>query len=290
MEALVDALLDPWRTGIGQRAFAEVMLLGAIGGALGFWVLGYGLTYGAESLAHGLLPGLVLAAVAGFPLLLGAAGGILAAVLLLSAATGDERTGPDTATAVVVTGLLGLGGLLAFAPAVPPRLGDLLFGDPLAAGGGDVAATAALALAGGAALAVLHRPLAAVAFDTRGAVALGVSPGLIRLALLSLLAATVAVGTRGLGNLLVLAVLVAPGVAVRRHTATPKAAMTAGAVVAVAAGVAGLYASYHLDVAAGGAVALALCAAAAIGAAIPPAQPHARPAPRRHPGPEPHAH
>lgn len=265
MEAVADALLDPWRSGIGQRALAEVLLLGALGGALGFWVLRYGLTYGAESLAHGLLPGLVLAAVAGFPLLLGAAGGILAAVILLAAVAGDERTGPDTGTAVVVTGMLGLGGLLAFAPDVPPRLGDLLFGDPLAVTTGDVAATAAVALAVASALVALHRPLAAVAFDTRGATTLGVRPAPVRLALLVLLAATVAVGARGMGNLLVLAILVAPAVAVRRHVTTPAAAMRAGSLVAMAAGAVGLYASYHLSIAAGGAVALALCAAALIG-------------------------
>lgn len=278
MEAVADALLDPWRSGIGQRALAEVLLLGAVGGALGFWVLRYGLAYGAESLAHGLLPGLVLAAVAGFPLLLGAAGGILAAVILLAAVAGDERTGPDTGTAVVVTGMLGLGGLLAFAPDVPPRLGDLLFGDPLAVTAGDVAATAAVALAVAGTLVALHRPLAAVAFDTRGAATLGVRPGRVRLALLVLLAATVAVGARGMGNLLVLAILVAPAVAVRRHVTTPAVAMRAGSLVAMAAGVVGLYASYHLSIAAGGAVTLALCAAALIGSAPlvsrpPPASP-----------------
>jgi ABC-type Mn2+/Zn2+ transport system permease subunit len=276
MDAVADALLDPWRSGIGQRALAEVVLLGAVGGALGFWVLRFGLTYGAESLAHGLLPGLVIAAVAGFPLLLGAVIGIAAAAVLLATAAGDERSGPDTGTAVVVTGMLGLGGLLAFSPDVPPRLGELLFGDPLAASGGDLAAAGAVAAGGGLALAALHRPLTAVAFDPAGAAALGLRPGLVRLALLALLAATVAVGARGFGNLLVLAVLVAPAIAVRRHASTPVAAMRAGALVAAAAGVAGLYASHHLSIAAGGAIALALCAAAAIGGLGPSTRPGAR--------------
>lgn len=273
MDALVDALLDPWRSGIGQRALAEVVLLGALGGALGFWVLRFGLTYGAESLAHGLLPGLVIAAVAGFPLLLGAAIGIAAAAVLLATAAGDERAGPDTGTAVVVTGMLGLGGLLAFSPDVPPRLGELLFGDPLSISGGDLVAAGAVAAGGGLALAALHRPLAAVAFDSAGAATLGLRPGLVRLGLLALLAATVAVGARGFGNLLVLAVLVAPAIAVRRHASTPAAAMRAGALVAAAAGMAGLYASHHLSIAAGGAIALALCAAAAIGAVAPARRP-----------------
>lgn len=269
MDAVADALLDPWRTGIGLRALAEVALVGALGGALGFWVLRYRLVYGAESLAHGLLPGLVLAAVTGLPLVAGAALGIVVAAVLLALAAGEERTGPDTATAIVVTGLIGAGGLLAFARAVPARLGDLLFGDPLAVGASELAATAAVVLAAVAALVILDRPLAAVAFDPVGAPALGVRPAAVRLALLVLLAATVAVGARGLGNLLVLAALVAPAVAVERHARTPATAMAAGALVAVAAGVAGLYASYHAEIAAGGAVALALCAAAAIGRLTP---------------------
>jgi ABC-type Mn2+/Zn2+ transport system permease subunit len=275
MEPL-DALLDPWRSGIGTRALVEVVLVGAISGALGFWVTTFGLVYGAESLAHGLLPGLVIAAVAGFPLLLGALAGMAVAVVLLAAAGREESIGPDTGTAVVVTGLLGLGGVLALAPDVPPRLGELLFGDPLAASTGDLAGAAVLVLGGTGALAALHRPLSAVAFDPRGAAALGVRTGLVQLALLGLVAATVAVGVRGLGNLLVLAGVVAPAVAVRRHVGGPAQAMVAAAAVAVAAGIAGLYASYHLEVAAGGAVALALCAAAAAGAAFPSGAPPAR--------------
>ena len=66
---LVDFLLDPWRSGIDRRALIEVILLGAFCGGLGFWVVTERLSYGAESLAHGLLPGLVLAAIASAPLL-----------------------------------------------------------------------------------------------------------------------------------------------------------------------------------------------------------------------------
>jgi ABC-type Mn2+/Zn2+ transport system permease subunit len=268
LAAPLDPLLDPWRSGISRSALAEVVLLGAVCGALAFWVTSYRLSYGAESLAHGLLPGLVLAVVAGLPLLLGAAGGVAVAAALVAVAGRDQRIGADTATAVVVTGMLGLGALLAVARDAPQRLEELLFGDPLAASGGDIAAAAILVLVGGGALVVLHRPLCAVAFDPPGAAALGVRPGLVRLALLGLLAGALAVSVRGLGSLLVLAVLVAPAVAVRRHARTPEAAMVGGGAVAVVAGVAGLYLSYHLSVAAGASVALCLCAAAAVGSTL----------------------
>src|SRR3954447_8934970 len=121
------ALLEPLQSAIGRHALAEVILLGALSGALGFWVVSYGLSYGAESLAHGLLPGLVAASLIGAPLVAGAAAGALATAALIVIAARDRRVGPETATAVAVTGMLGLGVLMAFAPATPQRLAELLF-------------------------------------------------------------------------------------------------------------------------------------------------------------------
>jgi ABC-type Mn2+/Zn2+ transport system permease subunit len=265
----LDSLLDPLRSGIDRRALLELALVGGFCGALGFWVVTERLAYAAESLSHGLLPGLVIAALAGASLLLGAVGGALVAAALLALAARDERIGPDTGTAVAVTGLVGLGALLALEPEAPQRLDELLFGDPLGVSDGDLLAAAALLVAGGGALVALHRPLCAVAFDPTGAAAAGLRPTVVRIALLGLLAAAIAVAARGLGALLVLAVLVAPPVAVGRSARTPASAMLAGGAVAVLAGVVGIEVSFHAGTAAGASVALALCLAAALGAALP---------------------
>lgn len=269
MEVL-DVILDPLRSGILRRALVEVALLGALCGALSFWVTSFRLSYSAESLAHGLLPGLVLASLAGAPLLVGGIGGVVVAAALVAAVGRDPRIGADSATAVVVTGLFGLGALLALSPDATTRLEELLFGDPLGVSDSDLAAAAVLALIGGTVLAALHRPLCAVAFDAPAARSLGLRPAVVQFALLLLLAVAVAVAVQGLGSLLVLAVLVAPAVAVRRRGATPGAALAAGATVAVTGGAVGLYGSHHLGTAAGASVALALCAAAAAGAALAP--------------------
>jgi ABC-type Mn2+/Zn2+ transport system permease subunit len=256
-------------SGIELRAMLELVLAGGFCGALGFWVVSERLAYGAESLSHGLLPGLVLAGLAGAPLLLGALGGALVAAALIALAVRDPRPGTDAGTAVAVTGLVGLGSLLALAPDAPQRLEELLFGDPLGVTTGDLVAAAVLLAAGGTALAALHRPLVSSALDAGGATALGLRPGLVRLALLALLALAIAVTVQGLGALLVLAVLVAPPVAVRRHVRTPSGAMLAGAALAAASGVAGIQLSSAAGTAAGASVALVLCAAAAAGAALP---------------------
>ena len=71
---MADWLTAPWAEPALQRAFAEVALIGLVGGVLGCWLVLYELSFSAESLAHALFPGLVAAALLGAPLLAGAAG------------------------------------------------------------------------------------------------------------------------------------------------------------------------------------------------------------------------
>jgi len=281
---VIDALAEPFGNSITQRGLVEVILLGLVCGPLGVWIVVYRQSYAAESLAHGALPGLVLAALAGVPLALGAAGGLLLAAAAIALAGRDEVVGPDTAVAVVVTGLFGLGALLALSPNVPPRLGEILFGDPLSVSGADLAATGALVALLLAALAREHRGLALAAFDPESAPSLGAAPGRRQLALLVLLAVTTLVAVQALGNLLVVALLVAPGAGALQLARSLGGALAASGALAVGAGVAGLYASHYLEVAAGAAIALAavaafgLCwtAAALRPGARPPAHPRLR--------------
>src|SRR5215212_5897989 len=92
-----------------------------------------------------MLPGLVVAALAGAPLVLGAAAGVLLAAAGIALVARDERLGGDVGVAVCVSALFGLGGMLALSPASPPRLQELLFGDLLGVGGDDLAVAGALA-------------------------------------------------------------------------------------------------------------------------------------------------
>ena len=54
---MLDWLTDPFAGEIGQRALAEVALLGLVCGPLGVWLVLYRQSYSAESLAHAALPG-----------------------------------------------------------------------------------------------------------------------------------------------------------------------------------------------------------------------------------------
>lgn len=254
-------MFEPFQDEFMRRAIAEMTMLGVAGGALGCWVVLYRLSYAAESLAHSIFPGLVLATLAGVPLLLGAGPAIAIAALAIVAISRVPGVSREVAVAVVVTTLFGLGVLLALSPDSPPGLQGLLFGDILGPSDGDLIAAAALVLVVLAGLPLLFPRLLAVGFDPGSARALGVRPGATEAVLMALLAAAIVVAVQGLGNLLVVAVFVGPAAAARELTERAVPMMLAAVAIAVLAGLAGLYCSYFLGTAGGASVALAILAA-----------------------------
>ncbi len=86
-------------------------------------------------------------------------------------------------------------------------------------------------------------------------------PEVLRFAMLILLALTIVVGLQTVGVGLVAAMLVTPAATAYLLTRRLAAMMAVSAVVGAASSVAGLYASYYLDVASGAAVVLVATAA-----------------------------
>jgi ABC-type Mn2+/Zn2+ transport system permease subunit len=262
-------MLEPLRDDLVRRALLEAVILGLACGPLGAWLVLQRQAYATESLAHALFPGLAIAAVAGAPLMLGALGGIVVAAALVALAGRQDRVGPDVAVGVTVTTLFALGALLALRPDAPNRLGDLLFGDLLATSPADLWRTVAVAVAVLVALALVHRRLLLAAFDPPAAPSLGVRPARADLLLLLLLALALTATVQALGNLLAVALLLAPAAAALRLTRRLVPAMTLAAAFGVLAAVAGIEASYHWEVAAGSSVALAAVAIWAIASLLP---------------------
>jgi ABC-type Mn2+/Zn2+ transport system permease subunit len=161
----------------------------------------------------------------------------------------------------VVTTLFGAGVLLALSPSSPPGLQGLLFGDVLGVSDTDLGLAAGLAVIVLGALTLLHARLLAVGFDRLSASGLGVRALVVDLALLVLIALALLVAVQGLGNLLVVAVFVAPASAARLVARRMGPMMAASSVVAVVAGVGGLYLSYYAGTAAGASIAAMLVGA-----------------------------
>src|SRR3954451_13475698 len=262
----MSALLDPWRSGLGAEAFSVAVLVGAAAGALGALVMLRGLAFVGEALSHTMVLGGVVAVIVGAPVALGAAASAGLTAVAAGGATRDARVSTDTAMGVLLPGFFGAGVLLAAAGGgVSARLEGLLFGSALGAGDLDLALAAVGVVAVAAVFAAAGPALAFATFDREAARAAGVRAARLDAVVMGLVVLVAVVASRAAGQLLRTAVLLGPPVAARLHARSFGALVTGSAAVGGLCALAGMYASWSLDVGPGPAVALAVVAAFALG-------------------------
>jgi manganese/iron transport system permease protein len=249
-------LLDPFAYDFMQRALAESALMGVVCGLLGTLVVLRRLTFTGESLSHTLVPGAALALSVGFSVVAGAlvAGVVAAAAIALLLRRRD--VGEDVAVSVVFTGAFAAGVIVLSTRGSPRDLDSLLFGSILAVEPRDLWVGLATAVAVIAICAVAGRGFVLVAFDRVFAEAVGLRSRALDVLLLVALAAALTVALRGVGTLLVLALLVAPAATARVLCSRVWTMLWLAPALAVLSAIVGLEISYHADVAAGPAISL----------------------------------
>ena len=157
-----------------RRSLIEVVVVGALNGAVGVHVVLRRMPFFAMTLAHGSFPGLVLASLAGVSLLLGAWAFALVIVAATALLGTIGRLAHTSAIGVVLTGSFALGALLiATQDGFTRDLAAFLVGSVVTVSTADVVATILVALATAVLLAGLHKELVLGAFDPAALEALG---------------------------------------------------------------------------------------------------------------------
>lgn len=261
-------MLAPLRGDFGGAAAVELIFVGGACGPVGVWVLHFGRAILAESFTHALLPGLVIASMIGGGLYMGALLGIVVTYLLLLATGAAPKTSTPSSTSVTVTVLVAVGAILASNGSGVSGFENLLFGDPLAADGADLATAALLAVVIAATLWFMNDRFAALAFDRRSAPSLGINPGRVGAAALALLTLSVAVSANVAGSLLALTLVTGPALGAAAVTTRLRPSLWLSSVAGAVCGVAGIYVSYYLDWPSSASIALVLCAWVAAASAV----------------------
>jgi manganese/iron transport system permease protein len=257
MGTVVHWLVEPFTYAFMQRALIEVIVMGAVTGAIGTYVVLRGLSFIGDALSHAIFPGVVIAFLLGRSVFLGAlAFGIATSVSIVVLAT-TRRVKEDSAIGVLFAGSFALGVVIISTTRNYTRdLAAFLFGNVLGVTTADIALSAAAGALVLLLLLLFHKELLLVAFDRDAAEAMGVPVFWVNLLLLAMISLTIVVSLSAVGNILVVAMLVTPAAAARLLTDRLSVMLGLSAGVGALSGVAGLVISFHADVATGGTIVL----------------------------------
>lgn len=240
-----------------QRGFAAAVLIGAVCGALGFFVVLRRLAFIGVGISHSAIGGVALGLLLGVNPLATAGVFAIAVALGIARLGRSGRVGRDAVIGVFFSGSMALGVVIfSLRRGYQQDLFGYLFGNVLAISSGELLALAVLGAVVLATLAATFRAQLFVAFDEEIARAYGHRVDALETLLLVLLGTTIVVGVRLVGVLLVEALLVVPAAAAALWAARWPAQLVLSTGLAVASGVGGLALAWQLDVAAGGMIAL----------------------------------
>lgn len=240
-----------WLTAPFELAFQQRALIGgslaAIALALiGTWVVLRGMSFLGDALVHGVIPGIALAILLDFNVLIGA--GAAAVVMLLGVNLVHRQTtfSEDTGIGLLFVGMLALGVILiSRTSSYTGSLTEILFGDALGITWQDVTILLILTAVVGVVSLAFYRPFLALSFNEQKAELLGMRPGLAHFVMLGLITLGIVGSFQTVGTLLVFGLLIGPPATAALLVRRVPAMMLTSAVIGVLSVVVGLIVSYH---------------------------------------------
>ncbi|MER6526226.1 anchored repeat-type ABC transporter permease subunit [Streptomyces sp. NPDC001508] len=261
MSAILDFLGAPWEHLFMRRAFAVAVMCGIVSGVIGAHVVLRGMAFIGDAVSHSVFPGVAVAFVLHFNLVLGGAIAGLLTALAVAVFAQNRRLKEDSVIGAFFAGAFGLGiVILSTAPGYSGSLESFLFGQILGISDGDVVTVAVMGLVLLLVAAAVHKELVTVSLDRETARAAGLPVFALDIVLYALVTVTVVISLQAVGNILVLALLITPAACARLLTDRIGAMMLLAPAIGAGSAVVGLYLSYAYNLAAGGLIVLVVTA------------------------------
>lgn len=265
MDIITQFILEPLSYQFMQRALLAGLMVGAITGLIGCFVVIRGMSFFGEALGHSILPGVAVAyllggANAGLGLF---AGGLVAGVgsaLGIGWLTRDDRMREDTAIGIVYVAMFALGvAIITANPNAQSRdLQHILFGDILGISDSDLIITAVCGLIVIGMVRLFYKELTIISFDLSLATTLKLPTEGLRILLLVLIAVAIIASIQVVGTALMLAMLIVPAATARLLTKRLSIMIFLSMLIGMVGSVGGILVSYPLDAATGSTVVLTL--------------------------------
>lgn len=257
---MMSELLLPFQFPFMQNAFLVALILAVPAALLSCFLVLKGWALMGDAVSHAVLPGIVLAWVAGLPLIFGAFAAGMISSLLTGWLSENSRVRQDTVMGVVFSGMFGAGIVLHTALGSGLHLDHILFGNILGVGAEDLWTAALIALPVAAFLLLKWKDLMLHAFDAAQARASGLRVGLLHYGLLTALSLMVVATLSATGLILAVGLLIAPGATAFLLVRSFGRMLAVASLVALVAMCGGIYLSFFLDSAPAATIILVLTA------------------------------
>lgn len=209
-----------------------------------------------DAISHAVLPGIVIAYLAGIPLTVGAFFSGLFCAVITGYIKQNSRIKEDTVMGVVFTGMFAFGLVLFSRTTSEMHLDHILVGNILGITHSQVWQTLGIGTIVISVIVALRRDLLLICFDPAQARALALPDRFLNYLLLTLLALVIIVALQAVGIVLVVAMLITPGSIAHLWTDRFDRMLLISVLAAVSSTVSGIFVSYHLDASTGACIVL----------------------------------
>ncbi|WP_116134565.1 metal ABC transporter permease [Tropicimonas sp. IMCC34043] len=244
---MIDGLILPFQFAFMQKAFLICAIVAIPTALLSCFLVLKGWALMGDAISHAILPGIVLAYIAGFPLIVGAFGAGMLTALATGFLAENSRIKQDTVMGVVFSGMFGLGIVLYTSIHTNVHLDHVLFGNMLGVGAEDLWTAGSISLVVTAALLLKWKDLLLHAFDPGQARASGLPVRVLHYGLLTILSLTIVATLSATGLILAVALLIAPGAIAFLAVRSFGRMMAVACLVCLTAMLSGTYLSFFLD-------------------------------------------
>lgn len=244
---MIDAVLLPFQLPFMQNAFIVLALIAPAAAMLSTFLVLKGWALMGDAVSHAVLPGIVLAYMAGIPLLIGAFLAGLFCAISTGYITDHSRIKQDTVMGIVFSGMFGLGIVIYTQIETTMHLDHILFGNMLGVSARDLLTSGVIASGVALLLFLKWRDFMAFSFDPIQTKVIGLRTGWLHYGLLTFLSATIVAMLSSVGLILSIALLIAPGAIAFLLTRRFGAMMGLATVIAFSASLIGVYASFWID-------------------------------------------
>ena len=240
-------IMLPFQFGFMQNAFLIGIMVAVPTALLSCFLVMKGWALMGDAVSHAILPGIVLAYIFGFPLLIGAFLAGMLCALMTGFLTTNSRVKQDTVMGVVFSGMFGVGIVLYVSIKTDLHLDHILFGHLLGVNGNDLFLTAAIAVPVSLILMLKWKDLMLHSFDAMQAKASGLSVGVLHYGLLTMISLGVVATLAATGLILAIGLLIAPGAIAFLLTRRFAYMLWLAVGISVSAMIMGIYLSFFIN-------------------------------------------